>query len=496
MRRINSTFRGRVIGSLAMALAVGAAVASAEPPEYPRKTDGKRPALLDRLKSEVPPLKHPRGSRWPMILWECVSFEPQPPEVYKALLDRGITQHIRMDEKMIPTAQAIQKAGAPVIMMQGSGGPWPYDQAKSWAHEYDEGYTPKVSKSWWPSWKACPAVFEGWRVNADRIRQTLGKFKAAGVTVDAVWMDWEGEPSSSRAREGWENARHCKRCRRLIPPSVLADYSQWGTYCSRLYTGLLAAYLAAPVREVFPRCSLTNWMLVCSTPERPVRGWGNGTVAPTVPLLMTATNPVAYGNDIFWKFWDKSWPLNRRSVDRFYMHLLVRQVSDDSANKLAFAAELGCVPWVARWCPDAGDPNKPMISRGAYREALRHIWLRGADNMQVFNASRKGHEDIVFAEVADAVGVYDEMLAYGRFLDAGTILCCDVPDAHAEGVFWSGRRLGDEAIVRAIHQTDGDAAAKVRIEAWPGAAVEVEPPPEGATWLLKRDGKSVRAVRQ
>jgi hypothetical protein len=94
MRRVNRALRGRVIGGLVVALAVGAGPVSAEPPECPRKTEGKRPAFLDRLKSEVPPLKHPRGSRWPMILWECVSLEPQQPEVYKALLDRGLTQHI------------------------------------------------------------------------------------------------------------------------------------------------------------------------------------------------------------------------------------------------------------------------------------------------------------------------------------------------------------------------------------------------------------------
>ena len=89
MRRLRSVLSAGAVGFLFLALALAAGPAAAEPPEYPRKTDGKRPALLERLKSEVPPLKHPRGGRWPMILWECVSFEPQPAEVYKALLDRG-----------------------------------------------------------------------------------------------------------------------------------------------------------------------------------------------------------------------------------------------------------------------------------------------------------------------------------------------------------------------------------------------------------------------
>ena len=466
----------------------------AEPPVYPRKTEAKRPPFLERLKAEVPPLKQARGKRWPMIMWECHSFEPQPPEVYRVLRDRGLTQHIRLDAKMIPTAQALQKAGCPVIMMQGSSGAWPYSVAKSWAHQYDEGYEPNKSKHWWPSWKACPAVFEGWRINADRVRDTLRKFKEAGVTVDAVWMDCEGEPSSSGAKEGWENARHCKRCRETLPPAVLRDHQVWGAYCYRLHKTLIGTYLAAPVRDVLPACSVTNWMLVCSTKERIVRGWGNGKIAPTVPSMVTATNPVAYGNDYFWRFWNKKWTLDRRHVDRFYQHLLLRQVSDDSANKLTFAPEMDSFPWVARWCPDVGDPKIPMISREAYREALRHIWLRGADGLQIFNATRKGYEDIVFAEVADAVAVYDELLAYVRFLDAGEILCCDVPDVQYRGVLWSGLRLEKEAVVRAISQSG--AAAKVEIEPWPGAAVVIEAPAAGATYVLKREEEAVRAVRQ
>ena len=479
---------------LLAALALLPAAACGEPPLVPQKTEGKRPPFLERLKAEVPPLKHPRGSRWPMILWECVSFDPQPPEVYKALLDRGLTQHIQMDAKMIPTAQAIQKAGCPVIMMQGSGGPWPYDQAPGWAHQFDEGYTPPTSKSWWPSWKACLAVFEGWRVNADRIRETLRKFRDAGVTVDAVWMDWEGEPSSTGQKEGWENARHCKRCRETLPPAVLRDASLWHGYCRRLHEDLLAAYLAAPARDVFPRCSVTNWMAVCSTPQRRVLAWENSRLPPAIPAMLTATNPVAYGNDVFWRFWDKAWPVDQRHVDRFYMHLLLRQVSDDAANRLAHAPEKRAVPWVSRWCPDAGDTKLPMISRPAYREALRHIWLRGTEAMQVFNPSRAGFEDIVFAEVADAVAVYDEMLAYARFLDQGQILCCDVPGVQSEGVLWSGLKLGDEAVVRAINQ--GEGAAKTKIEAWPGAAVEIDAPPEGATYIIRREGTVARATRQ
>ena len=96
--------------------------------------------------------------------------------------------------------------------------------------------------------------------------------------------------------------------------------------------------------------------------------------------------------------------------------------------------------------------------------------------------------------MADAVTVYDEMLAYARFLDQGDILCCDVPGVQDEGVLWSGLKRGDEALVRAIRQ--GGPAARVRIEPWPGASVEIEAPPQGATYIIRREGQASRATRQ
>jgi hypothetical protein len=69
----------------------------------------------------IPPLKHARGSRWPLIAWENFSTEPQRPEFYQALLARGIAEHIRLEPKQIDTALAIQRAGSPVIVLEGAG---------------------------------------------------------------------------------------------------------------------------------------------------------------------------------------------------------------------------------------------------------------------------------------------------------------------------------------------------------------------------------------
>lgn len=472
----------RTVIRLAVVWAVvcGAAARADPPLRAEKQTDPKDFSWLREITEKVPPLRNDRGGRWPMILWEGLGYDPLPVETHRALLARGIVQNIRLDEKMIPAALALQQAGAPVIMMQGSGGPWPAQLAgkpELWAHELPPGEKPRRLH-------ACPAVFTGWAIEADRIRQTLGKFKEAGVTVDAVWMDWEGEPMDSA---GYDQAVQCERCRRTLPPSVLRDERAWRRYCFQLSFDLLGAYLAGPVREIYPSCSLTNWALVVSTPERPVRPWYPvGARPPMVPSLFNATNPIVYGNTVFISKLGLELFKDQEQVDQAYFHLLVRQVSDDAANRAAWRPELKCFPWVSRWCPDDMDPAIPIMSRERYREALRHVWLRGADGMQVFQPRRPGYMHIVVTEVEDAVSVYDEMLAFRAILEGGTVLNTAVPALADPGVVWSGVRSGDRAVVRAFKQGGGE--AEFEAEIWPGLTARLKADAKGATWLLTREG--------
>ena len=474
----------------AIILAGCCALARGEAPLYAHR---EKPPVsfswLDAVQREVPALGHERGKRWPMILWQAGPFEPQTPEIYKALLARGLTQHITLDEKMIPIAKALQDAGSPVIMMQGEGGTWPASLAgdpkgdpKEWGHQFDPGYTPKGPAH------ACPLLTKGWETNADNIRATLQKFKDAGVTVDAVWMDWEGDPANG-GPERYEQALHCQRCRAMLPPGVLADEKSFDDYSWRRYMELTGAYLAAPVAEIFPGCSTTNWHAVVSTQARPVRTWLDRVICPDVPPFFTASNPVAYGNTVSLGLWKPQFKFDREHVDQFYTHFLLREVSDDTANRLLWTSGRTSIPWVCRWCPDNENPKLPIMTRERYREVLRHLWLRGISGMQIFNPLRTGYEAMAVDEVKDAAAIYDEMLEYRDFLDHGLPLSLDVPKIQDDGVVWSGLRLGDRAIVRTFKQ--GGGAAKVTIEPWPGKKITLAATPAGKTYVLAlKDGKA------
>jgi hypothetical protein len=234
-----------------------------------------------------------------------------------------------------------------------------------------------------------------------------------------------------------------------LPPAILENEARYRDYRRRHWLFRLSRYLAAPVLRVYPGASVTNWVVMMSSSLHPVRSWDDWAHPPTPPLFFTDTNPIAYGIDTYYfSAWPEGHPVTRKNVDRFYTHLLLRQVSVDARNRAKLRPDLGAVAWVSRWVPDHPERRAPVMSRAAYREALRHLWLRGIDAMQVFNRAREGFEQYAVREVEDVQRVYNEMLAYREFLDDGEVMNFTVPDNKVPSVMWSGLKLGDHAVVR------------------------------------------------
>jgi hypothetical protein len=452
----------------------------------------------DWVIKKVPPLKNDYAGRLPMITWPAFALstndksfyekKPFPPDVYKELAKRGLTQRIPLNTNYVAMAQAIQQAGGKIVFVEGSGGNAYYELAPDWGHKLPEGFKITEGDRLFP----CPTLLEGWRIKADEVRATLRAYKAAGVKVDGVWMDWECEPlvwSIGR----YEQAKACSRCQALLPAGVLDTKAAYTTFIMGLRADIFSAYLAAPVQEIFPGCPVTQWEAVISTPERPTQScWGNWKFPPMTLGLMTAANPVAYGNDYFYQaHWSTNWgyPLDEKHMDRLYTRIMFGQVSQHARNALLTAPEKLSIPWVCRYCPDVDDDKVPILSRERYREILRHIWLRGADSMQIFNEPRPKHPAIAVEEIQDAVAVYDEMLPYRRFLDRGAILNTDVPEVTDDGAIWSGLRLENEALVRAF--TQGRKRVEFAITPWTNAPpVELIAHPDGQTYrLVLQEGK-------
>lgn len=434
----------------------------------------------------VPQLQHDRGKRWPLLIWDARSAEGFAERHARALLERGIVAPVRLDAAAIPVAQQMQKAGAPVILLDARSGSWPYDlvgDPTKWALSFPKDA--QVPEAW--RHVPVPARLEGWQQLAQHLREVLGKFRAAGVRVDAVWFDYEQAP----ATVPYEAAKASREAGKEIPAAALASPEAFDRYRRQLWTELLSSYVAAPVREIYPAASVTNWMAVLSSPAIPVIGWTNKPLPPTGLTLLSASNPVAYGVDAaYLALWDKDPPTERREIDRAYMHLLLRQLSADGANRQQLAPELDTFVWVARDHRTQPERGAPSMSRAAYREALRHLWLRGIEGMLVYNGPRPGQPALALAEVQDAATVYDELLKHRDFLEQGEVMSLETPPPRHDGGLWSGLRLGDHALVRAVSL--GVADATVEITGWQRFSLPVTATPGGVTYVVRLNREAGR----
>lgn len=451
---------------------------------YPKRIppESGKFSWYEAVLEKIPRLRHDRGSRWPLITWEGFSTEPQEPKFYRQLLERGLAQHIRLDPKMIDTALAIQRAGSPVIVMEGASGVFPASLAgepSTWAHQFDDGYKPKDYT------RPCPSIHTGWARFADKLRDTLRQFRQKGVQIDAIWTDWENDPLYGADR--YQQALHCKRCREILPRRTLASSKSFMDYTARKFYELFGAYYAAPVLEFYPKCSVTNWLAQPSTPEEPQPDWSGGPGRVHMPPLVTAWNPTAYGAASWvWKSRNKEDKRDQERVDQIYTNLLLRQVSLAGSLGERWAPEKELIPWITRWVSEPPELEFPVMTRERYREILRHLWLRRVAAMQVFSPRQKGYEDMAMPEVEDAVAAYDDMLAFREFLEKGEVLTYEIPQPQDDGVVLSGMRLGDRALVRVFKQGGGKGRRTVR--PWAQTAFELEADGEGQTYLLKKDG--------
>ncbi len=395
----------------------------AEPPIFPTRTaptralELKSTAWLELIEREVPELRNAVGDRLPMIMWHGVGFEPLQAHQIDTLRKRGLCQHLQLDAAMIPAALALQDAGMPVILMQGRTDAWPYSLAErkeDWAHQFDADYQPpwQVKENAFEWQGACPHKTAGWQILQQQTRATMQKFRDAGVVVTAVWMDFEGDPYPWSHL--FDQLQHCRRCRKELPVEIRENKENWRNFAWQQYVDLYDQHLAAPILEVFPDCLVTNWHVVFSTEDNPVRYFVRDTALPQLtPRFFSATNPIAYGSDLVWhERWSGDREVNQAAVDAFYAEEILQQVRTDRQNRERLGkSTVASIPWVARFCKlQSGDRPAPIMTRERYRETLGELWKQEIRTMQVFNPMHDGFEEFAIIELQDAVLAYDASL--------------------------------------------------------------------------------------
>ncbi|HEY3396823.1 MAG TPA: hypothetical protein VGM19_04105 [Armatimonadota bacterium] len=460
---------------------------------------------VESLAQVVQPLTHPLGGRLPLFLWNfplprddtlvAMRADGRLRRDIETLTARGFLPTVEIGWDGTPAgalamAQTLQEAGQPVFVIfanlpGGSRALYPSGGLRSLAPDANRA----GKLRWWPCLpQADPTAA------AAGVRGLLERFRDAGIKVAGVWFDYEGLPYPWAGV--YEAQQRSAACRALYPAGVLEDDQRFIEYVYRLRSEALSRAMVDPVRQVFPGALVGNYDEWASSRATPYLANGGESLPPRDLGRFSAAMPRAYASPWYLhQFFPEAAAVTAEQADPIYFRLLLNTISSANANRQA--GQL-CVPFLARH--DPFDPLQsgaarfgPGLSHRRYRELIWHLLLRGTDGFYLyplgFPNSGVSMED-GFQTLEDTRAVYDQVLAQRRFLDEGRPMTEATAPPPQRGVIWSGLQRRHECLVRAF--TLDNQAGEVTLSPWPRVTVTLAAPPEGATYLVRQDGRVVR----
>jgi len=442
----------------------------------------------------VQPMRHATAGRLPLFVWWLPTPQGDGLLISRAngslrrwvdaLAIRGTVATVQVGglpvEDSLALARTLQEAGQPVYFVfpkQDVLESTVWKDCKVWAagKEFDLRT---------PHSYPCLPLADG-KIGARWMKEQLLPFRAAGIRVSGVWFDDERLPYPWVPV--WQAQRDSADCRRYYPPGVLDDLEKFRQYVLALRSKLISQVMADPVHQLFPGAIVGNFGEVNSGAEVPYEDtYGLKFPAGDVGTA-DAMMPGYYGLSVHQPATRPGQALTQQVVDRQYLQQMLTSATTAAAN----ARGKLHIPYVSPLPSSDLPPDKTIgISREAYRELLRHIWLRGASCMFLFGlAYPDWHADQTASlnSIEDARSVYDELLAFRPFLDKGTPMNLTRPDFDGKAPLWSGLRLAGQCLVRTF-SLDGQATT-VTITPSPGWRLKLKAPPQGATYLIHRDGR-------
>jgi hypothetical protein len=449
----------------------------------------------------VQPMRNDPRGRLPLFLWNVPL--PRDSTLVKMrqdgtlrraidqLAERGIVPTVQMGWEWTPAgalamAQTLREAGRPVYLLipdaelveRGA-----YSDTAVWVTGPDTSIGGLERR--WP----CLPLADP-RPGAARIRDLIRPFKDAGIELSGVWFDDEALPHPWNGV--YEAQKRSPDCGRQYPPGAIAEWLAFQGYVFGLRTDLQSAVMADPVHAIFPGARVGNYHEAASSAAVPFVDGGGNSYPPRSLGRLDALMPSAYANTLHLARHARAERPTQEAADRLYFFLLLRTVSTANANKPSGKVS---VPFVSRFVRDAPSPAVRFgMSQRAYRELIRHVLLRGADGLYLFNLGYPGSPVTSaesFESVEDARAVYDELLAHREFLDRGHPMTYAVPTLDSLSVIWSGLCLPDRCLIRTV--TLRAETQQAVLKPFPGLRVTLDAPSIGATYIVQRDGRVVRS---
>ena len=456
-----------------------------------------RPSAASQLNLDFPtfvkmvkPLRNGLGTNAPMVLWGW----PGPPAnmsldaFVQAYAARGIIPQIPVGPGYNPVntiafAKALEAANMPVYLV------FPKNDLLMMAYQNATIYTTYTDSSGTVYKYPCAPLIDA-SIGAAWVQAQLAPLQDAGIHVTGVVFDDENLPIPIDPGE-YQSQKDDPTCASYYPPGALDTFENFIQYIYQLRSTLEGQIMADPVQQMFPGAVVGDFGAYQSSAAVPYVDVGGNAYPPRqsvdtnmlVPALYNQAIPLAppkspakatqkWADDIFFTRWLQT--LSTAAVNR--------------GDNQIFSFVSSNIPGF--W--NVGN-LKPLMSRNAYREALRHLWLRGTNSLWLFaGGGGLGTTAGAFQMMDDSRAVYDGLLAYRNFLSQGTPMNVTPPDPSGTQPIWSGLKLGDQALVRTY--SPSGKAGRVTIEAFPGVSVKLPAPAAGAGFLITSTGH-VRRVK-
>jgi hypothetical protein len=344
---------------------------------------------------------------------------------------------------------------------------------------------------------------------ATKIRDKMFGLSEAGFSIAALWTDderqpfpWNGAISSQQVAKarGYYNGESVN----------LTDFEAFKAYSMTLRRDLQTQAYLGPVRDLTYDAVWGNYDSYASSAATPFFD-KNGVSYPELSRVDgEVTMPSSYANTRILKaYLPNRTAITQSEADAIYLTVMLKTFSTNSANVTPtpyggpLHSNLHVVPYVSRYVPDVTEAPYGALgmSQDMYREFLRHVWLRGADSMFIFDAGITNKNDRfepplygqtpfqAFDQLEGARAVYDEVLTKWRFLNEGEPMSFSVPAMSTPGVLnagvlWSGLRKADgSCLVRAI--AIGVSSTQSATISGCGGDVTIDAPPEGCYYIIE-----------
>jgi len=463
------------------AVILGCAAAAEQPVLPAKRTWPAEPApddgTLARIVKHIPRLSYRPGGRWPILAWHGgIKTE----EALQVWIDRGITPlflgwHGKSNVSwVLPRFRQLAKQGVPIVVLPQSVVQvmfCPPKPGKQWPPGCDHELPARSTKENHDF--ACPAwLYENPHLarHAKGFQEACRRYQKEGVEITAILIDFEsgaylrnGAEKEERLRPAMAEALKCPRCLKRFGRDAMDTLQEYSAIVDRARAYATKTCLVDPVAKVFPRAKTGNFYAwpISRMPRAPgmypAYGYdGSGMNVPQ-PRRYFNAGWGGCGRDEAKADWNTLW----YSLQAF----------SPCASVLEEGEAL--VPWIGivtsrNSVRERRPGGAAYATPEGFAEVVRHLLLRGAETVAVFNTWSdpavdfpEDYGNIPRKEVGPWIMImegvqrgYNDMLRFNEILRQAKPLTYDVAGDRNQldetATVWSGVATDTIALVRTI----------------------------------------------